>query len=226
MLIAQMVARNEANRYLAEVLSDLRSKVDKIVFTDDASDDDTPLIAKHAGAHVYHMPEPTFTVNEGALRQAAWNNLENHAREGDWILAIDADEKFFPNDRLDYWLSQTRFTVLGVTFYHMWNEKGYRMDKAWAPTVSQRLFRFRPNGLFRERRLACGSEPSYVMQDIRRGRFNPRTGLRMQHLGYARDEDKIAKFERYMQLDKGDFHSLQHIKSIMDEDPLIAEWIE
>lgn len=225
-LIAQMIARNEEGRYLEEVLGDLREKVDEIVFTDDASTDNTPLIAEKYGAHVYRMTFPTFTIDEGKLRQAAWENLDKHAEKDDWILAIDADEKFFPTPDLPKWLAQDRYHVLGVTFYHMWNEYGYRMDKAWKPTISSRLFRYREGGTFKDRRLACGSEPSYVLSWIRQGRFNPRTRFRMQHLGYMRDEDKQAKYERYMDLDKGDFHSLSHIKSIVDENPVVAEWKE
>jgi hypothetical protein len=50
------------------------------------------------------------------------------------------------------------------------------------------------------------------------------TGLVMQHLGYVRDEDKKAKYDRYMKIDGGDFHAMNHIQSIMDPDPTLVEW--
>lgn len=222
--IAQMVGRNEEGRYLREVLEDIDQYVDLIVFTDDASDDATPDIALDYGAEVYHTSEPMFTKSEGEFRQFAWNNLQKHAEVGDWVLSIDCDEIFYPGDNFDYWLKQSRWDVIGVKFYHMWNETHYRVDKAWRPTISSRLFRYYLGGSFRKRKLACGSEPDYVLTLIRRGKFKAQSGLRMKHLGYMRDEDKKAKYERYMELDKGDFHSLQHIESILDEDPQLVEW--
>jgi glycosyltransferase involved in cell wall biosynthesis len=82
-IIAQMVGRNEASRFLPEVLSRLKEQVDEIVFTDDCSDDDTASIAKDF-AHVYKTPKQMFNIHEGRLRRYAWLNLENHASEGDW----------------------------------------------------------------------------------------------------------------------------------------------
>ena len=46
----------------------------------------------------------------------------------------------------------------------------------------------------------------------------------MQHLGYVRDEDKQAKYERYMRLDGGDFHARAHLESIIDPDPELLPW--
>jgi hypothetical protein len=46
----------------------------------------------------------------------------------------------------------------------------------------------------------------------------------MQHLGYARDEDKVIKHKRYMSIDKGEFHNIQHIESIVDPNPVLVNW--
>lgn len=221
--IAQMVGRNEGSRYLREVLEHLNQFVDIIVFTDDASDDNTPDIAEEMGAEVFQLDEPTFEKSEYELRSAAWKNLEKFAEPRDWILCIDADELFYPGEGYEEWLQQDNYYVLGVTFYHMWNKTHYRVDKAWAPVTSSRLFRFHYGGVFRERNLATGSEPTYVNHFIRQRKF-AHTDFKMKHLGYMRDEDKKAKYERYMRLDKGDFHSLKHIESILDEDPQLVEW--
>lgn len=224
MLIAQMVGYNEADRFLPEVLDRLNQTVDLIVFTDDCSTDTTPDIARDYGAKVTQTPENLFPKDESRLRTFAWQHLEGYATPGDWILSIDCDEKFFPTNLLPQLLAQDKYDVLGVVFYHMWNRTHYRVDKAWRPNVSQRLYRFREGGVFRNRRLACGSEPTYVTRSIQQRRFYPNTGLRMQHLGYMRDADKQSKFERYMKLDKGDFHALNHIKSIVDNQPRLMEW--
>lgn len=221
--IGQMVARNEEGRYLRDVLEHINQFVDIIVFTDDASDDNTPDIAEEMGAVVFQMDEPTFEKSEFELRMQAWHNLEKFADPRDWVLSIDADELFYPGNGYQRWLQQDQYDVLGVTFYHMWNETHYRVDKAWRPVTSSRLFRFFNHGTFRNRNLACGSEPTYVNHLIRQRKF-AKTDFKMKHLGYMRDEDKKSKYERYMKLDKGDYHSLKHIESIMDEDPELVEW--
>lgn len=224
MLIANMVGRNEADRYLEDVLLHLREIVDLIVFTDDASTDYTPHIAYSLGAKVQRTETPIFPVNEGALRDLSWQHLSMYAKPGDWILAIDCDEKFYGSESLPKYLDQKQYDVLGVTFYHMWNPTHFRTDKAWTPNVSSRLFRFLPGGEFAKRKMACGSEPTYVQELIRQRRANWSTPFRMQHLGYIRDEDKIAKHARYMELDGGSFHARKHIESILDPQPTLKRW--
>lgn len=223
-LIAQMVGKNESQRFLVPVVSRLRTIVDEIVFTDDASTDETPDIMRAAGAHVKVLDEPLFTTDEGLLRATAWSHLENYAEEGDWILAIDCDEMFYGAENLPFYFNQSDYDVLGVTFYHMWNNKQYRVDKLWGPTVSSRLFRYKEGGQFLDRKLACGSEPTYVQEAIRARRFLPQTPFRMKHLGYILDYDKVAKHERYMELDQGRYHNLDHLNSIIDTQPTLIDW--
>lgn len=226
-LIAQMVARNEADRYLDEVLDHLKRVVDLIVFTDDASDDATPEIAHKHGALVYRNETPMFETNEGQLRQGAWNNLAKHAEIGDWILAIDCDEKLWassPDVSLRKLMTNNYYDVISIKFFHMWNQTQFRADGGWAPVESSRLFRYFYGGQFMDRALACGSEPAYVNTLIQRGKFMRDSGLVMQHLGYMRDEDKLAKHERYMKLDAGKFHNINHLNSIIDPNPTLVEW--
>lgn len=225
-LIASMVGRNEESRYLKEVLDHLEPMVDMVVFTDDASTDNTAQIARDAGAKVYSNPEPLFTINEGQFRNGAWQNISNHAEEGDWILAIDCDEKLYVTgpQTLEELMANERYSVLGITFYHMWNRTQYRVDKLWAPTVSTRLFRFIPGGSIQRRELACGAEPTYVRNMVQCRQFLPNTGLKMQHLGYIDDEDKVIKYKRYMELDNGRFHNISHLESIIDPDPTLIDW--
>lgn len=226
-LIANMVGKNEADRFLIPVLEHLKNIVDEIVFTDDCSDDPTMAIAKDFGCHTYQTPEPLFSKHEGQLRQTAWSNLVKHAQKGDWILAIDCDEKLYTTDpslNLEYLCNQKDYDVLNIKFYHMWNETQYRVDKAWVPNNSSRLFKFYPYGTYADRKMACGSEPSYVQMLISNHRYLVNTGLVMQHLGYVKDEDKIMKYERYTKLDGGDFHAMAHIESIADMNPTLIDW--
>lgn len=225
MIYAQMIGRNESSRFLEEVLERLSTQVDKIIFTDDCSTDNTPEIAAKY-ADVYQTPENLFSVHEGKLRAFAWGNLEKYAKTGDWIIAIDCDEMLHHINDLDIRqaLNSSPYDVVNVRFYHMWNENQYRVDKLWAPTNSSRIFRFIENGGFLNKKLACGSEPTYVREWISKKNFWLDSGLIMKHLGYIKDEDKAAKYERYSHLDGGEFHALNHINSIIDKNPVLINW--
>lgn len=223
-----MVGRNESSRFLELVLRRLKDQVDLIVFTDDCSDDNTAEIAQKY-AKVYVNKSPIFSVHEGQLRSIAWSNLSQHAKEGDWIIAIDCDEMLYVSENIQdinisRVLAKSPFDVVNVRFYHMWSPTQYRVDKLWAPTNSSRIFRFKEDGYFLDRKLACGSEPTYVVEDIRRRNYWLHSGLVMQHLGYMHDVDKQTKYNRYMNLDKGEFHNIEHIKSIIDQNPTLIKW--
>lgn len=220
-----MVGRNESQKFLKPVLERLSTQVDKIIFTDDCSEDNTKEIASEY-AEVFSTPEPLFTKHEGRLRAMAWGNLENFAKPGDWIVAIDCDEMLHHIDGLDIKsvLDSSPCDVVNVRFYHMWSETHYRVDKLWAPTDSSRIFRFKERAGFLNRELACGSEPTYVREWLSRRNFWLQSGLIMQHLGYTYDKDKQAKFERYSKIDGGEFHNINHINSIMDPNPTLIQW--
>lgn len=225
MIIAQMVGKNETSRFLTQVLERLSQQVDKIIFTDDCSDDDTAQVASKY-AEIFSTNKTLFTEHEGNLRALAWKNLELFAKEGDWILAIDCDELLYHEANLDLrqCLSNSPYDVVNVRFFHMWNEKQYRVDKLWAPNNSSRIFRFKNGGSFFDRKLACGSEPTYVQDWLMTRNYWTHSGLVMKHLGYLKDEDKHIKYERYMNLDKGQFHNLKHIESIIDQSPVLMNW--
>lgn len=226
-LLANMVARNEAANYLPQVLERLRDQVDEIVFTDDCSDDNTVEIAESFGAHIQVMPEPTFATHEGRLRQASWRHFTTFAKPGDWVLAIDADEELYVTGHpLKALMANPRYSIYDIEFYHMWNPTQYRVDKAWAPHGSTRFFRYIPGGSFKDRALACGSEPTYVQDLINKGLYYKQSGLKMKHLSYIKDEDKQNKYDRYSAIDGGKFHANGHIMSILDpvENVILHDW--
>lgn len=225
MIYAQIIGKNESSRYLEQVLKRLSEQVDKIIFTDDCSTDDTTKIAEKY-AEVFQTPEPLFNVHEGKLRAFAWGNLEKFAKKGDWIIAIDCDEELYHvNDHdIKTVLDNSPFDVVNVRFYHMWNSTHYRVDKLWSPNNSSRIFRFLENGGFANKKLACGSEPTYVLDWLRQKNFWINSKLVMKHLGYALDEDKQVKYDRYSSIDRGEFHNIDHINSIIDISPTLIEW--
>lgn len=225
MIYAQMIGRNESDRFLEPVLQRLSEQVDKIIFTDDCSTDSTPEIASKY-AEVFQTTENMFKIHEGQLRAFAWSNLEKFAKLGDWIIAIDCDEMLYhlENLSIEDALSKSPFDVVNVRFYHMWNDSQYRVDKLWAPTNSTRIFRYIENGGFLNKKLACGSEPTYVREWVSRRNFWIDSKIIMQHLGYVKDQDKYSKYQRYSELDGGEFHAINHINSIIDDNPVLINW--
>lgn len=231
-IIANMVARNEAPHYLDAVLERLASQVDEIIFTDDASDDNTVEIAAKYTEKIQVLDKPLFMEHEGRFRQKSWEFLEEAASptQRDWVLAIDADEMLYEDEEgmLRAAVSDYRMEVINIWFYHMWNETAFRTDGGWRPHGSTRLFRYDYNGQFRDTALACGSEPGFVRVKVvyNREAYLLDSGLRMKHLSYIKDEDKQAKYDRYTAIDGGAFHSGSHILSIMDppERVSLGEW--
>jgi hypothetical protein len=227
-LLALMPVKNEAGRHLSGVLDHLLGIVDGVFVYDDRSTDDTPAVVCEKGIPMAIRPSEMlgFAEHEGLFRQWGYDRFVDALKPeaGDWVLAIDADEKLYGTRRIRELMAQPH-DVLGVSFVHMWNATHYRVDKAWAPNISSRLFRFQDGGQFLQRRLACGSEPSYVLDAVRAGRVLWTTGLVMCHLGYERDEDKAAKHARYAELDGGEFHAGAHIASILDPDPMLVKWV-
>ncbi len=231
-IIASMVARNEAPHYLEPVLERLAGQVDEIVFTDDASTDNTVEIAAKYTDKIQVLETPMFTVHEGKFRQKAWDFLESAVQPttDDWILAIDADEMLYEDqsNQMRINCSNEQYEVINIWFYHMWNETSFRVDGGWRPHGSTRLFRYDHNGVFNDRVLASGSEPKFVQWKAVyfKDSFLVDSGLKMQHLSYIKDEDKAAKYERYSTLDGGLYHNNSHIESIMDppEQVSLGEW--
>lgn len=226
-IMANFVVRNEADKWLRPVLERVANQVDAICVTDDCSTDDTVAIAKEFTSNIQVMSEPTFSTNEGKLRQQSWEFLEQHvdAKDDWWVLAIDADEMLYETRHsLQDLTAQKRFDVLSIEFYHMWSPTHFRVDKAWRPHPSSRLFRYYPGGFFLDRALACGSEPTYVRDLIMAGKYLSTTGLIMKHLSYMTEEGKRSKYERYTKIDGGAFHANAHIESIIDQDPVLVEW--
>ena len=82
-VVLVMIARDEAPR-IARALDSLRPWVDRMLVLDTGSNDDTPSIARAAGAEVHHLPWP-----------GDFSAARNHALAlagGGWHLVVDADE--------------------------------------------------------------------------------------------------------------------------------------
>ncbi|HHT48739.1 MAG TPA: glycosyltransferase [Firmicutes bacterium] len=226
-VLAMMVVRNEADRYLKPVLDRLGSTVDGIVVLDDASTDRTPELCR---AHPQvirfeRLTTPLFTQDEAQLRQRLWAfTVELNPT---WILALDADELLAASfaRALPTFCAQTRFDLISFPVYHFWgNFRQYRVDHRWHPARARTacLHRYQKSRHYHwaPRRLHCGRFPqeAYLTPKLN-------SGIPLLHLGYADPVAPAIKYRRYLELDpRGELCPLAHYRSILNPRPALKRW--
>ncbi len=221
-IIAHMVVGpGEADRYLEQVLDRVQTWADALFVGIDpvAGPDEVGLAQAYADA--WTVMHRTWEDHEGFFRQEAWFHME-HAlmpEHDDFIVLIDADEVVHEYQMVRQAAKDYPGQRLAFTFHEMWSEDHYRVDGHWKPYDAWVMIPYRKGAAFRDRALACGREPSYA-------HLVPKVGspiARMLHYGYARSEDRQAKYERYMKLDGGQYHNPNHLKSILMT-PSLEPW--
>lgn len=228
-LTLSMVVRNEGNRYLSEALKRHRTYIDAAVIIDDASTDRTPELCMELldgiPLKLVRNREPMF-ANEIELRRKQWE--ETIATGPDWILNLDADEWF--EDRfaseVHSLMMQSEMDLYSFRMYDFWSRTAYREDQLWQMHVTYRplLLRYRPDFdyAWQETAQHCGRYPENIYQLP-----NTISHFRVKHMGWSDPLDRIAKFRRYMSYDPdGQFGSLPHYYSILDDRPCLIEWTE
>jgi len=226
--------KDEASRYLDSCLSWMSHIVDDIFVYDDRSTDDSVAISIANGCEVSIRPTsiPSFIEHEGKFRSAAWSSFEEIVSPslGDWILAFDSDEFLVSGTDVRSSLGRSieyaeNHGNIGVmlhfpeVFKFSDNRAYIRTDGFWNSIYGPRLFAYKPNAVWNDKPMGCGSQPEYVA----RGNLSRETyGLKMLHFGYASDEDKYLKYKRYSSL-YNHGHSSKHIESILSSSVLV-EW--
>lgn len=230
-LLLNMVARNEADRYLGACLSWIKPYVDDLFLYDDRSDDGTLEVAKAHGVKTQRRAAqiPSFMEAEGLFRETGWHRMMEalNPRSGDWVLCLDADEFPVPRERLRglcLEADKKGFRSINVRMPEIFSldPVAERTDGYWGTIVGTRLMRFQyGDQTFRTPRMGSGVFPAYAYQC---SNWNERSecGLRILHYGYAREEDRIRKHERYTSI-VANGHNDRHIQSILKE-PTLRAW--
>ena len=228
-LTLMMLVRNEANRYLSQILESVKNYCDEFVILDDASTDNTVEICKEILRDkllmIHSNPSRQFS-NEIILRRQLWEMAIS--TNPDWLLCLDADEVFEERAqfKMDSLINQPAYDWYGFRLYDMWDESHYRDDKYW--NAHKRywimLLRYQPKFEYKwhESGQHCGRFPINVYDLPGRG-----DGLKIKHLGWMKEEDRIAKFERYKRDDPGFLMgNAAQYRSILDPHPQLKEWVE
>ncbi|AEF93769.1 glycosyl transferase family protein [Desulfotomaculum nigrificans CO-1-SRB] len=222
-----MLVRNEADRYLKEVLQQARQYVDSAVILDDASEDHTVEVCERTlegiPLNIVSNKKPCFN-NEIILRKQLWQMaIDSHP---DWILILDADEIFEVNaPRILKILAQNKdIYYYSFRLYDMWSETHYREDDYWCAHKRYRPFmvRYVPgfHYLWNETPLHCGRLPVNITEF--KGENHD---LKIKHLGWLKPEDRLRKYYRYKELDPQCIYGIaQQYDSILDPRPNLVRW--
>jgi hypothetical protein len=227
-LIAHIVTRNEAGRYLAQCLGWLETFADEINVFDDFSADETVRVCELAGAHVTQRDATlmSFLEHEGRFRSAAWETLAAIAEPGDWVFA---DEFLVCDPGIplraaleaacrDAELADANAIRIKKHEVFALDDNTHapliRTDGFWHNVLTERFARWNGDTVFADVPLASGSVPTTatpVMQT---------STVSLLHYGYAAAEDRRDRFERY----NGRVgHSPKHVRSIL-EPPTLKPW--
>jgi len=223
-----MIIKNEADRYLKQVLSHHRTYIDAAVIIDDGSEDHSVEICKELLQGI-----PTIIIrnesskfsNEIDLRRQQWD--ETVATDPDWIINLDADEVFeikFSSE-IHYLINQQQSDVIGFRLYDFWDLQNYREDQYWRAHQTFRPFLLKYKSTYdykwNEFAQHCGRFPMNIVEGMQ---LSP---LRLKHLGWANPEDRMTKYQRYQQLDPDARYGWkEQYESILDPSPHLIPWSE
>lgn len=214
-LIAQMIVRNEGQRYLKSVLEKACTWADTILVVDDCSTDDTVSICESFAPKVRVVtnafPKSMFSEDEAVLRNYLWELVRKEAKEGDWIVSLDADEEFSSN--FSSWAggfvnSNSSYQYVTFKLLDMWSPTQYRIDGMWSPLIT-RMFRYQDLPFGMTGTIHCGCVPAFVWQTQKE---LVKADVKLKHLGWVRDEDKDRKYQFY--IEKATGFNLVHAKSV------------
>lgn len=222
-----LLVRNEAGKFLREMLAHAARYIDNAVILDDASEDNTVEICEEVLKDIPHKivsNEKYGFNNEVTLRKQLWDLTI--AENPDWILWLDADEIFEDSiiRVIKLLINQREFDHYAFRVYDMWDEDHYREDIYWHSHhyYRVRLLRYQPNFEYkwRETPLHCGGFPENIFS--LKGCV---CYVRLKHYGWSNKELRLKKYERYMTLDpEGKYGIMGQYKSILDENPTLIKW--
>jgi len=171
-----MIARNEQT-HIGRALESVQPVASQIIVVDTGSTDDTPQIARDAGAQLYHYPW-----------QENFSKARNHALAHctcPWIMWLDADDQL-PSHSIDCIRQLLRYATTHVASGSISNQT----EKHLYSFRQIRLFPNHPSVLF------SGAIHEQLLFDTTRFRFVHHPQLIIDHHGYLHHQDRRRKAQR------------------------------
>jgi len=224
-----MIMKNEADHYLRAVLLAAKDYITDAVIIDDASTDNSievvQEVLKGIPLRIIKNTQSLFS-KEHLLRKLQWD--ETIKTNPEWIVFLDADQIFENKFKevIKPMLLNSDADAYAFRLYDFWDEHHYRDDQFWCAHRTYRpfLIRYKPeiDYKWRETDQHCGSFP-YNISEFQTAKSN----LRLKHYGWAKKDDRINKYKRYMSIDpECKFGWKPQQESILDLNPNLALWIE
>ena len=215
-LSAALIVRNES-KFIEGCLASLVGRVDEIIVVDTGSIDDTFERALRFPIRLYHFP---WSGDFAAAR-----NFALEQASGDWILHIDADERFQVGDptELHIALSDSEMVAWSLRFFP-------RVD--WTPYAELRLFRNDPRIRFQgviHERVHEAVESIARAEKMETGHCS----LEIHHLGYEDNQTwknprNVPLLRQRLELDPSHMFSWWHLGQSLslagDEEGALAAW--
>ncbi|MFD0835492.1 glycosyltransferase family 2 protein [Mariniflexile aquimaris] len=226
-LTLSMIVKNEADRYLREVLEHAIKYVDEVIIIDDASTDNSVQLCKEVLKNTSFkiiQNKKSLFHKEYKLRKLQWK--ETLKMNPDWILFLDADEIFENKilDNIKSIINNKNIDVYKFRLYDMWNETHYREDNLWCAHYKYKTFLIRYQPYFKYKFLKqdqhCGRHP----KNLHLLPFE-NSDIKLKHLGWSNERDRILKYNRYINLDlDGRYGNAEQYKSILDTNPNLLKF--
>jgi glycosyltransferase involved in cell wall biosynthesis len=203
-LLCVIQFRNERT-FLPGFLENVAPHVDGILALDDGSTDgSTEIVESHPA--VLEMlriaPNEPHEWDELRSKRLLIDAASRHG--GDWVIALDADERLESGfrDRVDREIERAdreNHLAYRLTLRELWDSPDrYRVDGVWGKKVVARLFRLRDDHEFSSMALHGPWAPQNSRSS--RGTF-PRADLIIYHLRMINPDHRERRQLRYMELD-------------------------
>lgn len=216
-LVTALLVRNEADRYLRQVLQRCTEFSDEILVLDDGSTDGTVDLAKSLGCIVKQRPKSGAWGNEAPARAELWDRGVKCAKDG-WLLICDADQILHgdPRHLTESWECNAWAFVL----YDLWNPTQYRADGHWQAHLHPRPWMVKPSALqpFAPQWNGRGMHVGHLPPNIPLAcGIAPSDQYYWLHYAYASPESRKAKLDQYLKVaDQLTPQELAHARSIGD----------
>ena len=223
-----MIMKNEGSRYLRKVLEEAKCYITDAVIIDDGSTDDSVAVCEEVLANIPHVivrNKNSKFNNEIELRTQQWEETAKTCP--DWILCLDADEIFETRmkNEIENLVKHPWADVFYFKLYDLWDENHYREDGYWQAHKSYRPFlvRYRPDISHEwntQTAQHCGRLPSSINKLL-----GAASDVALKHYGWAKPEDRLAKYLRYKQLDpEAKYGIKEQYDSILDPSPTLVKF--